>query len=192
MCGRYYIAAEDSSAELQEIIADLQRRSGADSVKLGEVRPSDHALVLTNNRKLEKRAFSIQWGYSFPDSRPIINARSETASSKSLFRDGMLQRRCLIPASYYFEWKHQENRRIKYAIHPKGCTSIYMAGIYHLEHEIPRFVILTRAASQDIEHIHDRMPVILPEEMRSDWLNVKYDANEVIHAAQLNMDYRAV
>lgn len=190
MCGRYYVASEDSAAELQQIIDTLQRRMGADAVKLGEVRPSDQAAVIANNKNKEARPFAMRWGYSFPNSRPIINARSETASSKPLFRDGMLQRRCLVPASYYFEWEHVDGKSVKYALKPTGADAIYMAGIYHMEHEVPTFTILTRAVSSDIAFIHDRMPVILPSEAKADWLNLAYKADEVIQSAQLNMTYR--
>lgn len=192
MCGRYYIAEEDTAAELQEIINALQRCGGNSCFSLGEVRPSDQAAVWANNRNREQRPFSMKWGYSFPNSSLIINARSETASTKPLFRDGMLQRRCLIPASYYFEWEHSDGKSLKYAIKPANTEVIYMAGIYHLEHEVPTFTILTRTVAPDIAFIHDRMPVLLPVEAKSDWLNPAYNADEVIRSAQLNMTYRRV
>ena len=75
----------------------------------GEIFPSDIVPVLANNRQMNIEPFAMRWWYSFPNSRPIINARSETASQKALFKDGMLQRRCLIPASNYFEWGWSDN-----------------------------------------------------------------------------------
>ena len=190
MCGRYYVASEDSAAELQQIIDTLQRRLGADAVKLGEVHPSDQAAVIANNKSKDARAFAMRWGYSFPNSRPIINARSETALTKPLFRDGMLQRRRLVPASYYFGWEHVDGKSFKYAIQPANTKVIYMAGIYHMEHDVPTFTILTHEVAPDIAFIHDRMPVLLPSEVKSDWLNLGYKADEVIQSAQLNMAYR--
>ena len=74
--------------------------------------------------------FAMQWGYTMLDRKRIINARSETASEKPMFKDGMLQRRCLIPASHYFEWEKREAKKIKYAIRPEGAKLLYMAGIY--------------------------------------------------------------
>lgn len=75
----------------------------------------------------------MRWGYSFPGDRPVINARVETAADKPLFRDGMKQRRCLIPASHYFEWARQPGQRTKYALRPAQRGTVYLAGIYHLE-----------------------------------------------------------
>ena len=116
VCGRYYLAhsnADQPSDELNRIIAALNRKKTPASLKTsGEIFPSDIVPVLANNRQMEIEPFAMRWGYSFPNSRPIINARSETASLKALFKDGMLQRRCLIPASNYFEWGWSDNRAV--------------------------------------------------------------------------------
>ena len=127
MCGRYYIAEEDCAAELQKIIEQLNRR-GAE-VKTGEIYPTDTVPVLANNKSMVITPFAMKWGYTLPDGKQIINARSETAADKPLFRDGMLQRRCLIPATNYFEWEKRirynklrkfQNRRIENSPQNKG------------------------------------------------------------------------
>ena len=100
MCGRYYIAEEDCAAELQKIIEQLNRRGAV--VKTGEIYPTDTVPVLANNKSMVITPFAMKWGYTLPDGKQIVNARSETAADKPLFRDGMLQRRCLIPATNYF------------------------------------------------------------------------------------------
>lgn len=112
MCGRYYIAKEDSAAELQEIIEQLNRR-GAE-VKTGEISPTDTVLVLANNKSMVITPFAMKWGYTLPDGKQVINARSKTAADKPLFYNGILQQRCLIPATNYFEWEKREG--IGYAI----------------------------------------------------------------------------
>ena len=127
MYGRYYIAEEDCAAELQKIIEQLNRR-GAE-VKTGEIYPTDTVPVLANNKSMVITPFAMKWGYTLPDGKQIINARSETAADKPLFRDGMLQRRCLIPATNYFEWEKRirynklrkfQNRRIENSPQNKG------------------------------------------------------------------------
>lgn len=189
MCGRYYIAEEDSAAELQEIIEQLNRRGA--TVKTGEIFPSNTAPVLANNRRQEVQPFAMKWGYSIGDGRrPVINARSETAADKPLFKDGMAQRRCLIPASNYFEWAKQDGQRVKYAIRQRSSHMIYMARLYRIEHETePVFTILTREPALNIAFIHDRMPMILPEDATCDWLNLRYKADEVLKAAALDIDF---
>lgn len=188
MCGRFYIASEDTEEELRAIIESIQRNSEL-PVKTGEIRPTDVAPVIANSRKLIPTPFAMKWGYSIANGRPVINARSETAMDKAMFRDGMIQRRCLIPATHYFEWEPIGKQKIKNAIKPKGANMMYMAGIYRLEQDRAVFTILTREPGECIRHIHDRMPVILPREACGDWLNHSYEARDVLRAALTEMDY---
>lgn len=189
MCGRYFIAEDDPTEELMQIIEAVNRRS-ADVKTSGEIRPTDTIPVLANTPALQTGAYAMRWGYTMPDGMPMFNARSETAASKVMFKDGMAQRRCIIPASYYFEWEKRGKERIKYAIAPEGSRTIYMAGIYRKEGSRAACTILTRAPAPEIAFIHDRMPVILPTEAVSDWLNIRYDAQEVLRAAVVDVEYR--
>ena len=104
----------------------------------------------------------------------------------------MAERRCLIPASWYFEWEGQPGSKIKHAIQPIDKYAFFMAGLYRLEKEknIPVFTILTRDAAPDIKFIHHRMPVILPKGARSEWLNLDNNADDIIQAAILDMEHR--
>ena len=194
MCGRYYIAEDDMAEEMARIIEEINRKKTPEGMKTsGEVFPSDIVPVLANSRQQDVKPFAMRWGYTFPNSKPVINARSETAAIKPMFKDGMKQRRCLIPATHYYEWEHRGRQSIKYAIRPERSKMLYLAGIYHLEkHDdviVPTFTVLTRGASPGISFIHDRMPVILPSEITTDWLDSRNDAVEVIQAAMLNMEY---
>lgn len=197
MCGRYYIAEDDMTEELSRIIDAINRKNTPEGLKTsGEIFPSDIVPVLANSRKQDVQPFAMRWGYSYPGNRPIINARSETASTKPMFKDGMLQRRCLIPASNYFEWEKRDGRKIKHLIRPVNSRMLYLAGIYHLENHdgvmVPTFTVLTREAAPGIAFIHHRMPVILPNEYVFDWLNTNYKADEVIQSALLDMEFQAV
>ena len=137
MCGRYYIEDEDVQEELLKMIEEVQRRTkasekGAVLKTHGEIFPTDTVPVIANNRELRPVPFAMQWGYTMSDGKRIINARSETAAEKLLFKDVMLRRRCLIPASNYYEWEKRGKEKIKYAIRPKGASLLYMAGIYRM------------------------------------------------------------
>ena len=193
MCGVYYIG-EDAEQELWEIVAALNRRAEGTlpSFKAGGViRPSDTAPVLANNRALRPTPFAMKWGYTLPGRKgPLINARSETAMEKPLFRDGMLQRRCLIPATDYFEWEKTPEGKRKYTLRPQGKRLFWMAGLYRMEANIPVFTILTKAPAENIAFIHDRMPVILPEEGKSDWLDMRCPPERVLPYAVKEMEYQ--
>ena len=67
---------------------------------------------------------------------------------------------------------------------------IYLAGIYCKEGNRAACTILTREPAESIAFIHNRMPVILPSEAIGDWLNVRYEATDVLKAAQTDMGYR--
>ena len=199
MCGRYWIDGENSSDELKQIIDDLNRKQSALStpvqIKTGEVCPSDVVPVIANSRSMKIKPFIMCWGFSgFGNgNRPIINARSETAMEKSMFREPLLYRRCLIPASHYFEWQKQGKEKIKHAIKTVE-PMIYMAGIYRFEPNklFPVFSILTRAAIPEIQHIHDRMPVILPREFCNEWLSPNADVSNLLSEADNRILYRAM
>ena len=196
MCGRYYIAEDDLSDELSWMIDELNRKKTPEGLKTsGEIFPSDIVPVLANSRKQDVQPFAMRWGYAFPNGRPIINARAETAAQKPMFKDGMRQRRCIIPASHYFEWERRGVARTKYAIRPAHADTLYLAGIYHLENHdgviVPAFTILTRDAALGITFIHPRMPVLLPPDATADWLNPGYNAEEVVAAALTEMEYRS-
>lgn len=190
MCGRYYI---EDDGELQEIIETINRQTCAVTLKtVGEIRPTDVAPVVATSRALKPSAFAMSWGYSLPDGKKVINARSETAQNRPLFRDGMLQRRCAVPASGYYEWERARPQKTKYAIRPAGSATMYMAGIYRIENGQPVFAILTREPAESISFIHDRMPVILPADRIPDWINPKHDAVDLIRNAILDVQYESV
>lgn len=176
MCGRYFLNADGGLEAYSDIVGRLNRTDGAEVKTAGEVFPSDVVPVIANNRRLSASVFPMKWGYSTPDGRLVFNARSETAAQKPMFREGMAQRRCVVPASWYFEWERVGRDRRKYAIRPADGAMTYMAGIYRIEDGRAAFAILTRPPAGNIRFIHDRMPVLLPEAMIADWLDPRRDA----------------
>lgn len=192
MCGRYFIADEDEAEEIKQIIEAVNRKhNGGEGIKLaGEIFPGDKVPVIAASRSQKIMPFPMEWGYSAADGKKLINARSETASRKPTFRDGMLQRRCIVPASWYFEWNKSEPGRPKYAIGDGRHNVIYMAGVYRFEHEKPVFSILTREPAANISFIHNRMPVILPREAVREWLNPQRSGDELLERAVLDVNYR--
>lgn len=186
MCGRYYIASEDQSEELRSIIAEVQRRS-KEQVKLGEVYPTQTAPVIANNKAGKPVPFAMRWGFTW-NGALLINARSETAAQKSVFRESMERRRCLIPASCYYEWAKTEKERVKYAV--GAGKMIYMAGLYRMEDTGPVFTILTREPAEKISFIHNRMPVILPVGVHAAWLNAEISPTETLSSAVLDVHFK--
>lgn len=201
MCTRYYLSS--STPELQKIISDvkvspLSRRfiTGGSPVKTeGEIRPTDVVPVLAPNPRGEEMVFPMKWGYTNPykGGKLILNARSETAFEKLTFKYDWLNHRCIIPATYYFEWAHKKdadgNIKIgdRYIIQPKGESVTWLCGLYHIEDNLPTFVVLTREPGKEIEDIHDRMPLILPSSLTSEWIKLGADPVEVMKKALTEM-----
>ena len=190
MCGRYYIEPEESD-QIRTIIAEVEHRQGNSeahaAMKLGEIYPTNIVPVMT-----ESGAELMKWGYSGYKNR-VINAQSETAFEKPMFRKSLLERRCLIPASGYYEWKRTQSgakSKQKYALYRPG-KPLFMAGVWREEQNeaLPVFVILTREAAPAIAEIHDRMPVILPEDVQRDWVSGG-DAGAIMERAIDALQYR--
>ncbi len=192
MCTRFYV--EPESKELQETIAAAQRsklarsflKAGSRLLTSGEIRPTNVVAVIATGKSGQKTAFPMKWGFQIPGKSLIVNARVETAAEKPLFREAFEEHRCVIPASWYFEWEHyisnsgEKKTGDKYMIQPEGQTMTYLAGLYRIENGFPVFVVLTKEPPKDLARIHDRMPVILPVNKIAKWISPDIKPESVI------------
>ena len=126
----------------------------------------------------------MRWGFSAR--KLLINARSETADRLPAFADAFLNRRCLIPFSWYYEWGQTEEGKIPFAIRPEREGRFFLAGLYRFEpgEKLPRFTVLTRDAVPQIAWIHPRMPVILPQKLQGEWLRAGGDGRALLARAE--------
>ena len=210
MCCRYYM---EMSPELRPIIEEANRSTlkerivnklGRPMVTEGEVRPTNIVPVIAPNRAVARNVFPMVWGFTLPrSSSPMVNARMETASTKPTFKESWERRRCIVPASYYFEWEHLINAATgkaktgdKYMIQPKGSAVTWLAGLYRIENisdiQVPVFTILTREPSEEIRFIHDRMPVILPGKTVEKWIKPDSKPDEIIKEAMTDMVFEKI
>lgn len=165
-------------------------------VTSGEVRPTDVAPVLAPNSKGERTVYPMKWGFTVTiegKQKPIVNARIETASIKPLFSEAWAKHRCIIPASWYFEWKHikEGSGRIKtgekYVIQPNGASVTWLGGLYRFEDGYPVFAVITQAPTENLSQIHDRMPLILPEDKIDEWIHPDSDPENLVPLALTDM-----
>lgn len=166
MCGRYYVD-DETSREIKKIVEELDKKLGNTKAKTGEIFPTnDAAILVAKDNKIEPDI--LKWGFpNFKNKGVIINARSETAFEKPMFRTSLTSRRCIIPANGFYEWNADKN---KIYFTPQSEKVMYMAGIYNLYENEARFVILTTAANTSIEDVHDRMPLLLTENQIEQWI----------------------
>lgn len=193
MCGRFYIDIEDKG--IQSIIDAVNRKMAgvpeAPVVKTGEIFWADAVPIYIS--EAGRAALTVmRWGFrGTAGGRVIINARGETMRQKLMFREAAGSRRCLVPASGYFEWEKRGKERVKYRIQTDD-TVLYMAALYRMEENarLPAFTIITREAAPDIRFIHDRMPVILGREALGAWMGGA-DAREAQDGAALDVRFEA-
>ncbi len=191
MCVRYYIDPEDRS--LASIIEEAKRsrlsekfsESGNALVTRGEVRPTNVTAVAAPGKNGERAVFPMRWGFRTPHGSLIINARTESAGEKPTFKDAFARHRCVVPASWYFEWEHTPDGKVgdRYAIRPTDGALTWLAGIYRIEDGLPVFTVLTREPTGELAKLHDRMPLILPEDVTEEWINPLSDPKELIKYA---------
>ncbi len=177
MCGRYYIRHkmyENLPAFL--IPADYKCEDR-------DILPSEKALILRKaNARME--AGVLSWGYpSKQNGGLVINARAETLHEKPMFCDDVMHRRCLIPASGFYEWDRSKQ---KATIRVPEEELIYFAGIYGIREGVERFVIITREAAGEMCRIHERMPLIVPGSRMDEWFSEDY--REIFAAAMPGLD----
>ena len=171
MCGRYYFDIEEK--ELLSIVDAVQENLYGE-IKTGEIYPADKATIIILNKE-KTIAMPAKWGFPKWDNKGvIINARAEGISEKRMFKNLSKSKRCIIPASAYFEW----NDKNKYMF--KKDDSIYLAGLYDNFYngneqlslfdnnkEYTAFTIITKQANNCVSAIHNRMPLIfIKEEMK--------------------------
>lgn len=142
------------------------------------VSPGQEALVVLADRMgVLKWGFIPHWTKDLVAIKPPFNARSETAFEKPMFRDAARRRRCLIPASAFYEWQKAASMKKPFAIRPATAPYALLAGIFD-QYQAPTaspplstFAILTTQANALLAPIHDRMPVILDRAEGALWLS---------------------
>lgn len=183
MCTRFYV--EPETDDTMEIIEEMQRSSltrkfihaGSAILTSGEIRPTNVVPVLAPDRYGKTTAFPMKWGFQIPGRSLLVNARTETAAQKPTFRESWEKHRCIIPASWYYEWEHmvsstgQKKTGDKYMIQSRNSSMTWLCGLYRIEDGLPCFTVLTREPSEELKKIHDRMPLILPKELLDEWIN---------------------
>ena len=200
MCCRYLA---DESPEIREIVEEMNKSPLVEKwhkttgiTTYGEIRPTNVVPVIASKRSGEKSVFPMKWGYS--GRTLLMNARTETAPEKATFRDAWVSHRCIVPASWYFEWEHligkdgKKRTGDKYLIQPKGSPMTWLCGLYRIEDGLPVFVILTREPGEDIRFIHDRMPLIMPRDFVDEWIRPDAKPEDLVEHALTEMVYEKV
>lgn len=187
MCSRYHI--RDKMPEMlkkifpEEIQEDQEAAVCPPLLMTScDILPSMKAPVLIR-RQGRLCMLEAVWGFPGIEGKGlIINARSETALEKRMFAESVEKRRCLVPASGFYEWSETKD---KYYFTPgkrntgDTASALLMAGCYRRWEGETRFVILTTSANSSVGRIHPRMPLILEGEEAEKWLAEGEEASAI-------------
>lgn len=183
MCGRYYVD-DETAREIERIIriADEKVRNTAPvNVQAKDIHPTDIAPILIASEHGGISCSLQKWGLlGFDGKQVIFNARSESAMEKKMFREGIVHRRIVVPATWFYEWNRNKEKNIFYR---KDQPVLFMAGIYNRYQGEDRFVILTTEANASMEPVHNRMPLILEPEEITSWIFEKEKTEQLLHKA---------
>ncbi|WP_108482567.1 SOS response-associated peptidase [Oceaniglobus ichthyenteri] len=175
MCGRMAVTLpHDAMAQM------FQAAPGNDlpEVPNYNVCPTNRVHVVASDGA--RRLSAMRWGFlpnwykAENDGPLLINARAETIAQKPAFRDAARARRCLIPASGFYEWtKDAEGNRLPWYIARADGAPLAMAGIWQVwgnDDPMATCAVVTTAANPAMAEIHHRMPVIVAPEDWALWL----------------------
>src|SRR2546426_5201521 len=186
MCGRFTLTSTPEA---------LAERFGLDSTPSCAPRyniaPGQDVLAVRAQRGGSRGADLVRWdlvpAWSDPASARaslLINARSETAAQRPAFRDAFRARRCIVPASGFYEWAERGDYRQPYWIAPADRAPLGIAALWERwiapdGARLESCALLTTAANARIAELHARMPAILAPEAYAAWLDPMRDAAAV-------------
>jgi len=194
MCGRYALAAEQD-----EILDAFMISTGY----VGPILPADwnvtptrQIYIVRDTLPAQRELATLSWGLIAPWSKSseealrsqsqAINARTETVHEKPTFRNAFISRRCLIPATGYYEWATElgpYSPKQPFFIHGTGL--IAFAGIWDRwlapdGSYRESAAIITRPAAQFLATVHHRMPTFLPQDRWEAWLDPSFKKVEQV------------
>lgn len=184
MCGRYVVTKELSDLrEFFDAETPIEFPTISYNIAPTQVGPIlvEREVDSVPTRELHPARFGLipQWAKEVQT--PLFNARIETVLEKPSFKDSALRKRCVVPASGYFEWDSEKQPHYVFA-----DSLIFFAGIYSFWRDpakqptdpsrwVLSFSILTKPASPSLSWVHERSPVFLSEDGVEAWIAPDYE-----------------
>lgn len=198
MCGRFgfaFLEDRDGNSKWYRLIDDepILRKDHLIKTARYDIRPTEMVSLIKMDTDGKIEIEDARWGFHPAWSKaPIINTRSENITSSNYWKS-KIQNRCLIPATFFYEWKEVEGKKFPYLIRLKDERSFVFAGLYGREKnpktgiEETCFSIITQDANSLMREIHNsggnrfRQPVIVEDENLQGWLDPAGPETDVLH-----------
>ncbi|MEZ5260187.1 MAG: SOS response-associated peptidase [Acidimicrobiia bacterium] len=190
MCGRFV------SSSKADVLADYFSAEPTPDVELAanyNVAPTSEVYVVYDDGTA-RRLDHVRWGLVPPWAKDLavgarmINARAETVASKNAFRKAFAKRRCIVPADGFYEWTKVPGHKRKqpWFIHRPDGEPYAFAGLWERWRPAAdqpwtlSCTIITGAANDKMAELHDRMPIVLPPDRWSKWLDPAVEDTELL------------
>jgi putative SOS response-associated peptidase YedK len=171
------VAASGSVAEYFQVLGEL------DSTPRYNVAPGQEAPVIRAARGGGIEVVNLRWGlipYWAKDEKmgyKLVNARCETLEEKAAFREAFRRRRCLVPATGFYEWQERAGLKYPHLFELPNDAVFAFAGLWErwrspAGETIETFTIITTPANEAVARLHDRMPAILDRGDFGAWLDL--------------------
>lgn len=181
MCGRYTLSSPSDDVaylfDLSEVPEIWPRYNTAPTQEAAVVRVAAPG----EPRRLDLLKWGLipYWAKEASIGNRMINARAESVAEKPAYRTSFKNKRCLIPADGFFEWKKEGKLKQPFLIHRQDGKPFAFAGLWSIWRDpekgqpVETFTILTTEANDLLRPLHDRMPVIVDRENFDLWLDPK-------------------
>lgn len=184
MCGRYGLVPGTNFDERFDVEYQQEPLLPQYNVAPGSTMP----VVVRNSPnhvELMKWGLIPHWSKQPRVKFSTINARAETVSTSATYRTPFRSRRCLVPASGFYEWQASKEGKQPYFIHLKDMELFAFAGLYDVwkdaeGKELLTYTIITTRPNSLTAPIHNRMPVILKREDEDVWLDKEADTERLL------------
>jgi putative SOS response-associated peptidase YedK len=180
MCGRITNGREDRT-ELAHELGVRPETVPADFRPRYNIAPMQNYFLIRMHQE-ERELLVARWGLvnrwakDNSQSAHCINAKAETVEIRPAFRDAFRKRRCVVPCDGFYEWTGPKNDRVPLWFYRPYGQLLMLAGLYESWQKQPgewetTFTIITCGPNELTRPIHDRMPVVLPEDVVDEWLD---------------------
>ncbi len=190
MCGRFTLSRQDRVSLALDLGVPLEQLPEDGYRPRYNIAPTDKHWIMRMEYE-DREMLSARWGlinFWAKDAKSgykQINARSETLDKRPAFRDAFKMRRCVVPADGFFEWTGPKSARQPIWFHRPDGGLLLFSGLYESWRREPgawepTFTIITTDANATVEAVHNRMPVILREEVVDEWLYSRRDGDSAL------------
>jgi putative SOS response-associated peptidase YedK len=180
MCGRYAVISAPEA--IRALLGYAERPNFPPRYNIAPTQPIAIVRLMDGKRQFAL----VRWGFIpawVKDPKTVslmFNARGETAAEKPAYRNAMKRRRCLVPADGFYEWKRDGQRKRPHWIRRRDSKPLAFAGLWETwtgpnGEELETAAIVTTAANDTLRPLHDRMPVVVPQEAFDLWLDPNAD-----------------